>query len=163
VRRLALVAVGFVLALVVACGDADNRGVRTPAHSPDPRGSTEPTGPAPTGARDAGADRGPDFRDPVAGDGACVAPNTVCSGACVSLNTDEAHCGACGKACVGGGTQCTGGVCQCTATGMAYCDDAQGTGCRDVTSDVNNCGSCGFQCDPNVYDRCENSKCLEPE
>ena len=163
-RLLAAVPVFVAIGLAVACGDADNTGLReTPSGGGDDASAA--TGPlfGPGGARDAGQDRAPDFRDPKAGDGSCGAPNTVCSGACVSLNTDESHCGLCGRACQGGGTQCVGGTCQCTAIGMAYCDDAQGTGCRDVASDVNNCGSCGFVCDANLYDRCENSACLEPE
>jgi hypothetical protein len=118
----------------------------------------------PQALKDGGVDGGPDFRDPKAGDGACVAPNTVCNGACVSLLVDENNCGQCGRVCQGGsGAACIGGACTCTAIGMMYCDDGQGTGCRDVRTDVNNCGACGSVCDPNQFDRCENGQCLEPE
>ncbi|RJS23108.1 EGF domain-containing protein [Corallococcus sp. H22C18031201] len=40
----------------------------------------------------------------------CLAPRTVCGGACVDTRTDVLHCGACGQACAYGGS-CALGVC----------------------------------------------------
>jgi hypothetical protein len=126
-------------------------------------GTNNPTTSPHGAAQDAGADRGPDFRDPRATDGACSPPNMVCDNACISINNDVDHCGSCTNACQGPGTICVGGACGCGANNEMYCMDGQGTGCRDVKSDVNNCGACGNVCDPNIYDRCENGICLEPE
>ena len=44
---------------------------------------------------------------------------TNCSGSCVSLASDDAHCGACGAAC-GGGEACSGGTCMTVATTTDY-------------------------------------------
>jgi len=104
--------------------------------------------------------------------GACV-PNcapgeTLCSSAsggdagggellCVSLMTDRAHCGACGRTC-GRDQVCSGGTCTFMCTGGTIeCRGATGAGrdagtdeteryCADVMSDRNNCGACGNQC-----------------
>lgn len=63
--------------------------------------------------------------------GGCDERQTCCDGLCVSLNSDDAHCGACGNVCVQG-AQCVGGVCrcalfapQCAAPVGDRCDDSE--------------------------------------
>jgi hypothetical protein len=41
---------------------------------------------------------------------ACPTGQTPCTGACVDLNSDPAHCGACGRTCIGG-QWCIAGAC----------------------------------------------------
>jgi hypothetical protein len=45
------------------------------------------------------------------GDGACVAPGTMCAGRCVDLHADDSNCGACGSVCAPDET-CTAAVCR---------------------------------------------------
>ena len=70
---------------------------------------------------------------------ACPAGQAACSGACVSLTTNQ-NCGSCANACSGGKT-CQGGVCACPQ-GQTEC----GGVCRDLATDVANCGLCGSAC-----------------
>ncbi|MBK6534692.1 MAG: hypothetical protein IPF99_35630, partial [Deltaproteobacteria bacterium] len=58
----------------------------------------------------------------------------MCAGLCVSVQTDNSHCGACGAVCAGG-TRCAGGACQCP-TGQGLCAGL----CRDLSADNGNCG-----------------------
>ena len=60
---------------------------------------------------------------------------TLCSGACVDLDTDPRHCGDCGNAC-DPKQSCEGGKCVCAGT------DCDGT-CTDTNTDPKNCGGCG--------------------
>jgi len=69
----------------------------------------------------------------------CMAPQTLCAGACVDLNS-TAHCGSCDKACVTGQT-CTAGTCQCPGTQTA-CNGA----CIDTQSNNDHCGGCSQPC-----------------
>ncbi len=73
--------------------------------------------------------------------GGCTCPTgqTVCSGQCVSLTTNQ-NCGSCGNACSGGKT-CQSGACACPQ-GQTAC----GGVCRDLATDVANCGQCGNAC-----------------
>jgi hypothetical protein len=57
----------------------------------------------------------------------CRSGRTNCDGLCYRLNTDEAHCGACGNAC---------------ASGETCCDGA----CFDLDRDEDHCGSCDVEC-----------------
>ncbi len=57
------------------------------------------------------------------------------------LDSDAAHCGACGNACPTGGP-CTSGTCGCPASQPMVCGGA----CVDTTSDTANCGGCGSAC-----------------
>ncbi len=57
------------------------------------------------------------------------------------LDSDAAHCGACGNACPTGGL-CTSGTCGCPASQPMVCGGA----CVDTTSDTANCGGCGNAC-----------------
>jgi hypothetical protein len=68
----------------------------------------------------------------------------TCSGdACVDLDTDIQHCGACDNACPAG-ISCTAGSCTCPA-GQQLCGDV----CLDTQADPQNCGGCGDACAPN--------------
>jgi hypothetical protein len=80
----------------------------------------------------------------------CVMGLTCCSGACIDVQKDTRHCGACGAACA---TQnalaaCQAGVCKgACAEGFADCNQAQADGCEvNLKSDLNHCGECGKQC-----------------
>lgn len=75
----------------------------------------------------------------------CPQGETDCDGRCVSLLSDEAHCGACGTAC-GGLEACSGGSCAC-ARGVAECGGA----CTDLARDAENCGACGLACEAAAY------------
>jgi hypothetical protein len=85
----------------------------------------------------------------------CVCPphKTSCSGHCVDLKTDAAHCGTCGQHCPPGQV-CVNGKCQVhCATGQANCGGA----CVSLGSDAANCGACGNVCAPG--DVCSNGQC----
>lgn len=65
-----------------------------------------------------------------------------CDGACVDLDADAEHCGACGVACEG--TTCINGQCQTGA-----CDPAQTScagACVDPESATEHCGACDNPC-----------------
>ncbi len=72
----------------------------------------------------------------------CPAGQTKCGGACVSTNTDNANCGACGSTCAAGQT-CSSGTCAliCPA-GQTACSGA----CENLRNDNANCGACGVAC-----------------
>ncbi|HSN91360.1 MAG TPA: MXAN_6577-like cysteine-rich protein [Anaeromyxobacteraceae bacterium] len=69
----------------------------------------------------------------------CPVGEVGCGGACVSLATDAANCGACGNAC--GLGFCSDGSCTC-APGTIAC----GGRCVDRESDPAACGSCEIAC-----------------
>lgn len=142
-----------VAALVaVACGGSDPGWIESAPGAHD--STSSPNGKA---AADAGKDADPGYRDPVARDGGCSAPNLVCGGVCIAVGSDHDHCGSCGNACLGNDSSCTAGKCTCSGPLMDYCD---GVGCMDVSTDTNNCGSCGNACDPTQYDSCVNGACV---
>jgi hypothetical protein len=76
-----------------------------------------------------------------------------CGSQCVETTFDPRNCGQCGKTCVNG-ELCMGSACKCPSGGgaAAPCASSQaccpGTGCKNLTNDANNCGSCGVQCGP---------------
>jgi len=80
----------------------------------------------------------------------CLAPNTLCSGACVATKSDPMNCGVCGKTCQANET-CEAGLCTCT-TGLTKC---AGT-CVDLSQNHDNCGACGKKCGDGV---CAASAC----
>lgn len=97
----------------------------------------------------------------------CSGTDTCCpsgSGkACTNLQSDAQNCGKCGTACPTG-EKCVSGSCtNCggtTCTSSQTCCTAGGTkSCVDLTSDSNNCGSCGNGC-PSGYN-CQNSGCTD--
>ena len=87
------------------------------------------------------------------------ASGTRCDGACVELDRDPNHCGACDRRCEvpnGAGARCESGMCVvvCTASEM-LCDDA----CVDVATSEDHCGSCGNRCNGNRS--CERGTCTK--
>jgi hypothetical protein len=70
-----------------------------------------------------------------------------CNGKCTDLQTSNANCGVCGKACTGGNV-CTAGKCAalcptgtpCTPTNQSVVT------CVDTMTDENNCGGCNKAC-----------------
>ena len=68
---------------------------------------------------------------------------TRCGSACIDLQSDPAHCGACGNGCVGEEV-CLAGSCQvapCPA-GLLRC----GSACVDTATSLSHCGACGVIC-----------------
>lgn len=66
-----------------------------------------------------------------------------CGGACVDVDTNPAHCGACDRGC--DGLPCGDGECQ--AAGCDGFADQCGESCTDVSNDPLHCRECGRTCD----------------
>jgi len=104
---------------------------------------------APDATPDVAPDAEPDAAPDVASDVApvdlgptCSPGQTLCSGACVELQRDPLHCGACGAACASGEV-CDAGRCALRCpTGQAVCAGV----CRDTAVDRAHCGACGTAC-----------------
>lgn len=75
-------------------------------------------------------------------------PNNGCE---VNTSKDADNCGECGAACVSvhGTPTCSGAKCSITCDdGFGDCDENPSNGCeRDLTRDVNHCGSCERVCE----------------
>jgi len=92
--------------------------------------------------------------------------NTASNGCETSLTTDLSNCGSCGNACPSyshASAACNNGSCgigTCSA-GYANCDNNPSNGCEiSVTSDPQNCGSCGNHCSAqNGTAACVSSNC----
>lgn len=78
-----------------------------------------------------------------------------CGEACVDLQSNGLHCGACGRVC-GNNSACQMGECRC-ATGFEPCADR----CVNTQSDPRNCGGCGRAC-PLVGSICASGVCECP-
>jgi len=81
-----------------------------------------------------------------------------CAGVQVDPRTDEANCGACGRACPAGG-RCVDGECFCPA-GTSRCPGIDR--CVDLLTDPANCAACGNRCGPGqtcVDGRCQTVAC----
>jgi hypothetical protein len=90
------------------------------------------------------------------GPSGCAAGQTLCGGACVDLQSDGKHCGACGKVC-DSGLFCSQGSCvEGCPPGLTAC----GGGCVNLQSDRNNCGVCGRTCPSGQ--RCDIGACVCP-
>lgn len=77
--------------------------------------------------------------------GNCYAEAQVmCSGQCYSATSVNSNAQMCGLSCqvCPDGVPCIGGSCQCPAT-YTYCP---GGGCKSLSDDNDNCGSCGNYC-----------------
>ncbi len=118
----------------------------------------------------------------------CKGGKSRCGRRCVDLQTNSAHCGACGNGCgedgscqggecvvTCGGTVChfphasarcrSGGECELAACdpGWGQCNNTWDDGCEaDLLNDVRNCGSCSRPCggaEGNGAPFCENGVC----
>ena len=101
----------------------------------------------------------------------CPESQIACGGKCIDPMTDKAYCGAT-DGCVGyeactDGKVCSNGECRildCLNANESKCVVDEVEQCIDVASDVNNCGSCGYQCELHkpaysVVVGCENKQC----
>lgn len=70
----------------------------------------------------------------------CLSSQTLCSGACVDLQTDQANCGRCGYDCTN--RVCITARCQTCPSGQTACNGK----CTDTLVDPANCGGCGQTC-----------------
>ncbi len=83
----------------------------------------------------------------------------------VDLTSDDANCGACGKACTGGahtGASCEASVCKQTCdTGYDDCDEDFANGCEaDLKGDPSTCGKCAPCAQyPNEVPSCAAGQC----
>lgn len=72
----------------------------------------------------------------------CGLGSRICDGACVRVDSDNRHCGACGTVCTLS-ERCTEGKCTPTCGGgTASCGGA----CVDLSVERANCGTCGIGC-----------------
>jgi hypothetical protein len=96
----------------------------------------------------------------------CPSPLTACALACVNLDFDVTHCGACNRKCLpfpNAIPRCFEETCirgPCIA-GWGNCDGIDSNGCEHSTAtDVNNCGACGNKCSlPNAAAVCSTGQC----
>lgn len=94
---------------------------------------------------DTGVDTGVDT-----GTASCPAGQTRCSGVCVDLNSDEAHCGRCASPCPAAANArplCSAGRCTLVcARSFGDCNSTYADGCEASLSVSPNCGTCGNLC-----------------
>jgi hypothetical protein len=99
----------------------------------------------------------------------CISPYLNCNGllsdGCeVNKNTDVNNCGNCNNICNLPNTAvngCVSGSCKVVScvNGYGNCNGIDSDGCeKNLTNDVNNCGSCGNSCGSNAT--CSNSNCV---
>lgn len=107
-------------------------------------------------AKSAACDAVPGPSDPT---GPPAQSNTIaCGGAQVNPQTDEANCGACGRACPLG-ARCLEGECFCPA-GTSRCPGIDR--CVELLTDPANCAACGNRCGPGqtcTDGRCQTAAC----
>jgi hypothetical protein len=74
---------------------------------------------------------------------ACAIGDAPCgtAGASVDIENNDAHCGACGKAC-GPNQRCLSGKCECRDSFTTNC----GADCYDTRTEEAHCGGCGKAC-----------------
>ncbi len=108
-----------------------------------------------TYATDSTVDSTVNSTPPAKSDSSSVVPNTQCSG--VDVQYDTNNCGICGKKCAipndAKGALCDVGKClpDCNkgfhrTIGSYACEADVTTGCGDIVSSNDNCGSCGVPC-----------------
>lgn len=95
---------------------------------------------------------------------ACATGQTCCNGACKDVATDQANCGTCGTNCSALGARvdrCAGGQCRCGASGNAcpLGETCCGGSCKNLNTDVKNCGACGSVCIGSDYPQTTNVVC----
>jgi hypothetical protein len=139
--------------LVAACSDpapATNPSLDVTPPADD--GTVTPPDVAPDVAPEAAMDAAPDALLDAADDAApdvapdlppaCPAGLTQCGAACVDLQRDGQHCGACAMPCAAGLT-CRAGACELVCPGaQAACAGA----CVSPMTDPQHCGACGRAC-----------------
>jgi hypothetical protein len=95
----------------------------------------------------------PDGEDPACGSSTCRPGETCCYGMiCVDLSSDADNCGTCGNicwpseadSCVSGSCICSGSSRKCTGNLDDTCCESDG--CRDLWTDDDHCGMCGWWC-----------------
>lgn len=79
-----------------------------------------------------------------------------CGGVCKDIATDQANCGTCGFTCSQFSARvdrCAGGQCRCGASGSicASNETCCSGSCKNLTTDVKNCGACGSVCPGSDY------------
>lgn len=86
--------------------------------------------------------------------------------ACIDPTSDPNNCGTCGTVCHvdGGSSFCDAGVCQVSDCGapLTACPTANPTACVNLSSDRNNCSTCGKKCpahDSDTESTCVASVC----
>jgi hypothetical protein len=87
----------------------------------------------------------------------------------VDTTSSLEHCGGCGIRChPRRADSCVDGRCICSTDsreeicdpGLVCCDGGgSASGCRDFSSDFDNCGDCGNACDPDRADGCSEGRC----
>lgn len=80
----------------------------------------------------------------------CLEGSDECAGVCVTLASDNEHCGACGVRCEGT-TSCRDGACVDVTPVQLLCEAPSiicDGGCVDPRTDNANCGTCGRACAP---------------
>ncbi len=84
--------------------------------------------------------------DPPSGTGCEDAAQSLCSGKCVDLQSDDANCGSCGAACEKG-HHCEAGACvaACGELSLTECNSH----CVNTNEDPVYCGDCNTPCDTN--------------
>jgi hypothetical protein len=96
----------------------------------------------------------------------CPTGQSCCAGGCVNPQTNTAHCGGCGMACMlaNASAVCAMGRCavdRCTP-GFGDCDGSATNGCEtDTRTTVAHCGGCGMACAarPNATAACAMGTC----
>jgi len=114
---------------------------------------------------DVGFDTGRDAGADVGVDTPCPSGQTRCGDRCVSLNSNESHCGACDQRCEAGPgatANCIFGTCRITClSGRGDCNSNPADGCETTLSDnPMHCGACGDACAaPNATTTCAAGAC----
>jgi hypothetical protein len=97
----------------------------------------------------------------------CGSGQTCCSSACTNTQTSTMNCGTCGHVCPTGPNvqtvTCIAGTCGITCnTGFADCNHNPTDGCEiNISTDLNNCGGCGFKCSNlNCTPTCTSGVCV---
>lgn len=86
----------------------------------------------------------------------CPTDTMLCGDRCVDVRSDEAHCGACERACPAG-AECVSTRCECIEPLLACGAPAM---CIDTSSDDSHCGGCGNRCP--AGSACVGGKCTCP-
>jgi hypothetical protein len=81
----------------------------------------------------------------------CSEGQSCCGGGCHSLDVDPDHCGSCGHACAkeNGTATCTQGECGINCS-QGWGDCSDAPGCETDLNQITNCGTCGKNCNTGV-------------